>query len=458
MRLTILHTNDIHSNFENFSKIVSKINELMDSNTLLLDAGDFADFKRIELQGTDGIAATELLEYAGYDALAVGNNETFNGIEVLENIASNTKIPYLSSNICTMTNKSIEGVNKSVIINKFGLRILIIGASPDIGPFYEVNGMAAKDYNETIDQEINLNKGDYDICILLSHLGLTNDRIVAAKFKEIDIIIGGHLHILMEEPEIVNETIIFTSGAQGENLGVLKVEVNDNKVQLIEGANIDVTICEQNQEIMDLVGKNKEKAIDKLSLPLFKIDRDIYHDIVEENPITNILADALRDVLQCDFAIINSGVINGGIRKGNVSLKKIIELCPSPLNPTTFKIQGKHIYEALQNSLDTDYCYDDGKGPGFRGKYLGRLHISNGIIEYDGRNISNVYINGKNLEPEKWYKVASSDYLQRGSGYPSFINNKEVEYNSGYLRDVIKEYLEKEEYVEKAFVDRWILK
>lgn len=370
MRLTILHTNDIHSNFENFSKIVTKINELKDGNTLLLDAGDFADFKRIELQGTDGMAATELLEYAGYDALTVGNNETFNGIEILENMASNTKLPYLSCNICTMSNKSIEGVKKSVIINKFGLRILIIGASPDIGPFYEINGMLAKDYIETIKGEIDSNEGDYDICILLSHLGMTKDKIVAAEFKEIDIIVGGHLHILMEEPEVVNDTIIFTSGAQGENLGV----------------------------------------------------------------------------------------INGGIRKGNVSLKKILELCPSPLNPTTFKIQGKHIYEALQNSLDTDYCYDDGKGPGFRGKYVGRLHISNGTIEYDGRNISRVSINGESLDSAKWYKVASSDYLQRGSGYPSFINNKDVEYNSCYLRDVIKEYLEKIEHVEKAFVDRWILK
>jgi len=147
-----------------------------------------------------------------------------------------------------------------------------------------------------------------------------------------------------------------------------------------------------------------------------------------------------------------------GLRRGSVSEKKIIELCPSPLNPTTFKIQGKHIYDGLQNSLDTDYCYADGKGPGFRGKYVGRLHISNGIIEYDGRNISNVSINGESLDSEKYYKVATSDYLQRGSGYPSFINNKDVEYSSGYLRDIIKEYLEKEEYVEKAFVDRWILK
>ena len=112
----------------------------------------------------------------------------------------------------------------------------------------------------------------------------------------------------------------------------------------------------------------------------------------------------------------------------------------------------------MQNSLDTDYCYADGKGPGFRGKYVGRLHISNGIIEYDGRNIRRVSINGESLDSEKYYKVATSDYLQRGSGYPSFINNKDVEYSSGYLRNIIKEYLEKEEYVEKAFVDRWILK
>ena len=54
MELTILHTNDIHSNYENLSKIVSKIEELKDENTIILDGGDFADFKRMELQGTDG--------------------------------------------------------------------------------------------------------------------------------------------------------------------------------------------------------------------------------------------------------------------------------------------------------------------------------------------------------------------------------------------------------------------
>lgn len=90
------------------------------------------------------------------------------------------------------------------------------------------------------------------------------------------------------------------------------------------------------------------------------------------------------------------------------------------LNPTSFKIQGKYLWEALQNSLDTDYFYTDGRGPGFRGKYTGRLNVSNAVIEHNGRKISNIYINGEKLIAEKWYTVASSDYLQRGTGYDSF--------------------------------------
>ncbi|MEI4769089.1 metallophosphoesterase [Psychrobacillus sp. FJAT-51614] len=58
MKLKILHTNDIHSNFDNFAKVATLISHLKDENTLLLDAGDFADFKSIELQGIRGLASS----------------------------------------------------------------------------------------------------------------------------------------------------------------------------------------------------------------------------------------------------------------------------------------------------------------------------------------------------------------------------------------------------------------
>lgn len=458
MRLTILHTNDIHSNLENFSKIVNQINEWKDSNTLVLDAGDFVDFKRIELYGTDGLAAMELLDSAGYDALAVGNNEIFQGLEVLKYMAANAKISLLSSNLRSLEHFEIEEVKRSIIINKNGLRILIIGASPDIGSFNELLGFSLVDYLEAVQHEINESQDQYDMCILLSHLGMDKDKEIAAKISGIDIIIGGHFHILMDRPEIVNGTIIHTSGAQGEHIGKLVVEVSSNQVQLIEGMNINIWHSEESIIAQELIKQNKKKAIDRLSEPFCSIDKNIWHDVVEENPMTNFLADALQDFLACDLGIINSGVINGGIKKGDVSRKKIIELCPSPLNPTSFKIQGKDLWEALQNSLDTDYCYADGKGAGFRGKYVGRLHVSNAVIEHDGRNILNIYIHGVSLNMEQWYTVASSDYLQRGTGYQTLARNQDEQYSKEYLRDIIQEYVMKEVFVERAFVERWILK
>ncbi|MDT8717497.1 bifunctional metallophosphatase/5'-nucleotidase [Clostridium sp. 19966] len=458
MKLNILHTNDIHSSFEAFSKLVSKIEEIKDENTIILDAGDFADFKRLELQGTDGLAALELLEYAGYDAIAVGNNETFNGIEILKNMAVNSKLPFLSSNAYALGFKDIEGVKKSFILNKNGIRILIIGLSPDLGAFNELNGLAFKDHVEAVQQEVYKNKGNYDLGIVLSHVGMDKDKEIAEKVEGIDVIIGGHFHILMDKPEIVNNKIIFTSGSYGENLGVLKLEIVADKVELIDGENINIKDYEPSKGIVDILKRNKEKAIDKLDVPLYEIQRDLWHDVVEENPMTNLLADALKDVLKCDIGLVNSGVINGGIRKGKVSQKKLIELCPSPLNPTSFEIQGKYLKEALENSLDTDYCYADGKGPGFRGKYAGRLHVSNAVIEHDGRKIINVFINGEKLKEEKWYTVATSDYLQRGTVYASLKNNRNESYNEEYLRDTLREYIARKDFVDNAFKDRWILK
>lgn len=458
MRLNILHTNDIHSNYENFSKIVSKIKELRDENTIVLDAGDFADFKRMELQGTDGEVALELLECAGYDAIAIGNNETFNGIDTLINMATKAKVPFLSSNAHKIGFKEIDGVKKSIILNKNGLRILIIGGSPDLGPFNELSGINVKEYLEAIKGEIEANKGKYDLCIVLSHFGMDKDKKIAEEIEGIDVIIGGHFHILMDKHEIVNSKIIFTSGCFGENVGLLRMEINNGNIEVLESRNIDVQECVPCNEIIDILKENKEKAIDKLSESLYDLEADLWHDIVEENPITNLLADALVDVLKCDIGIINSGVINGGIRKGEVSLKKLLEICPSPLNPTYFEIQGKYLKEALQNSLDTDYCYADGKGPGFRGKYLGRLHVSNALIEHNGRKIINILINGETLDPEKWYAVATSDYLHRGTGYTSLKNNRNVRYNREYLRDTLKEYIEKRDFVNKCFIDRWMKK
>lgn len=458
MRLKILHTNDVHSRFENFSKIVTKIKELRDESTIVLDAGDFNDFMRIELQGTDGIAGVELLEIAGYDAISIGNNETFQGVDTLINMAERSRVPFLSCNICMLDQTKINGVKPSILLEKSGVRFLIIGTSPRLTPFYPLLGLGLYDYKKAIIKEIRSNNGKYDVCVLLSHLGLSEDMDIAETLDGIDIIIDGHTHKLMEEPIKINNTIIHMSGCYGDHVGVLEFEYNENKVKEFTGININVDNLTCDVDIINSLEASKKKAIENLGKPIFKISYDMWHDVVEENPITNLLVDALRDDLKCDIGIINSGVINGGIKSGNVSLKKLIEICPSPLNPTYIEIKGKYIKQALENSLHVDFCMQDGKGPGFRGKYLGRLHISGCVVEYHEMKIKNIIVGDENMEEEKVYSVATSDYLQRGTGYDSLKNNENEKYSAEYLRDTIREYLNKQEFLQNALKQRWIEK
>lgn len=315
--------------------------------------------------------------------------------------------------------------------------------------------MYGENQEKEIKAELENNKGKYDIAILLSHAGMREDKEFCETIKGIDVIIGGHSHILMNEAEKINNTIVHQSGMFGTHLGLLDIEIKDNKIISFKGENINVENELPDEAVMEQISKEKYTANKILGVRLYDIEKNLWHDVIEENPMTNFLADALRDVVPCDFSIINSGILNGGIKKGPVSVKKLLEICPSPLNPTYMEIEGKHIIEALKESILPEVCLEDGRGSGFRGKYVGRLHVSGAVIEYDRNNKLKVLIEDKELEEDKVYKVATSDYLQRGTGYPSLANNINEKYNEEYLRDTLKDYLCKTEFIEKAFIERW---
>lgn len=454
MRLKIIHTNDVHSNFENFKKVVTLINQHKDEDTIILDGGDFADFKSIELQGTRGIAAIELLEAAGYDAITIGNNEMFNGIDTLEHMASNSPIPFISNNLFKKDRSYINGVKPSVILEKNGLRILITGSSPDMGVFNDGLGIHMTDYSKAIKEEINKNEGKYDICILLSHVGTFADEPLAEEIKEIDIIISAHDHKLFEQAKIIDTTIMNSAGNYGEHVGIIELEIQDGKARLVHSETISTQNIEENEQIESILRLNKRSAIEALSKPIYTVVHPLWHDVVEENPITNLIADGLKDILGTEIGLINSGICNAGIFH-EMTRKKLIEICPSPLNPTSFEIQGKHLQEALEQSLDVQICLADGRGPGFRGRFVGRLHVSGLQIEHDGKNIHAIYVNEELLEEERWYLVGSSDYLQRGSGYPSLANNRNEKYLGEEIKDVLRLYGEKQDFCEESFIHKW---
>lgn len=454
MRLKIIHTNDVHSNFDNFAKAATLIKQHKDDDTIILDGGDFADFKSIELQGTRGIAAIELLESIGYAALTVGNNEMFNGVDTLEHMASTSSFPFISNNLFRKDKTAINGIVPSTILEKNGLRILITGSSPDMGEFNDGLGIYMSSYKEAIIDEIKRNEGKCDICILLSHVGTFVDEVLAEEISEIDIIISAHDHKLYSEAKVMNNIVMNSAGNYGEHIGIVELEITNSNVELIHSETISTANVEKDEQILSILQMNKEKAIEVLSQPLYELERPLWHDVVEENPMTNLIADGLKDMLNCDIGLINSGICNAGAFK-DLSNKKLIEICPSPLNPTSFEMQGKYIKMAIEKSIDAQICLADGRGAGFRGRFVGRLHIAGAEIVHDGKTVHEIYIGTKPLEEEAWYTVASSDYLQRGSGYECLAHNRNEKYRAEEIKDVIRLYANKDGFIEKAYVNRW---
>lgn len=226
-KLTILHTNDQHSRIEpfdaasgrnanqgGFARRAHLIKEIrkVENNVLLLDSGDI-------FQGTPyfnmfgGELEFKLMSMMGYDASTMGNHDFDNGLEGFIKVLPNAKFPFITSNY-DFNNTIVEGrTEKYKIFNKNGIRVGIFGLG------IELDGLVGKkQYKETkyldpveiAQQYSEFLKKDKkcDLVICLSHLGYKydtenkiSDVALASKTENIDLILGGHTHTFLPEPQ-----------------------------------------------------------------------------------------------------------------------------------------------------------------------------------------------------------------------------------------------------------------
>ena len=248
-KITILHTNDVHSRIDPFPMDGSRNQGLggvaaraaliqqiraQEKNVLLLDAGDiFQGTPYFNLYG--GELELKLMSKMGYDAATLGNHDFDNGVEGFAKQMHNADFPILCANY-DFKNTALEGRTKPYTIFKKGqLRIGVFGIGIELKGLVE-----PKNYGETIYMEpvvrankiaeILRNEERCNLVICLSHLGYkykdkkVSDQILAKETSNIDLIIGGHTHTFMEIPEkLLNakmqEVQIFQVGFAGINLG-----------------------------------------------------------------------------------------------------------------------------------------------------------------------------------------------------------------------------------------------
>jgi 5'-nucleotidase len=460
MKLKILHTNDLHSKFEELARIACAIEELRDENTLILDAGDNADFSRPEAEGTNGRISSAILNEIGYTAKVFGNNEGFAGKENARIISLTSHCPVVTCNMCDMKGKRLDFLEDAIIVDFPRLRILIIGVTAPINVFFHLYGIHVKDPEREVRRVLaEHKKTPRDLTILVSHLGLVEDRNLASKLPNIDVIVGGHSHTFLEKPLLENNTIICQAGHFGQCLGELTVELDatTKKICNYEGRLIRSRKYPENPKIKRMIEQFTEQADKYLSREMYSINKSLDHSLTEENAVGNLLADALRDLVKAEIGIINSGAVNGGISKGAITKKLLHELSPSPLNPTYMEMKGRDIESALKKSMTPKYQLSNGHGAGFRGSHLGNLQVSNNIqVRVDSKNkLGMITVDNRPLDPRRWYSVATSDYLQRGTGYQDFAKNRNERYRPELLRNVLEKYLKKPEFLKRAFTKRF---
>lgn len=260
-KITILHTNDTHSNIDPFPdnharypgqggvsrrfEMIQKIRSEED-NVLLLDAGDI-------FQGTPyfnmfgGVLEMKLMSKLGYDAATMGNHDFDGGMDGFKSAKEYAEFPFLCSNY-DFTNTELDGLTEPyTIFNKGKYKVGVFGVGVELDGLVPDNKYGETQYLDPVEQATDcaakLKEEGCDLIICLSHLGYSyedKDRMsdinLARKTKDIHLIIGGHTHTFLEKP--VEETnadgktvLVNQVGWAGINLGRIDFHFEKSKFE-----------------------------------------------------------------------------------------------------------------------------------------------------------------------------------------------------------------------------------
>jgi 5'-nucleotidase len=211
-----------------------------------------------------------------------------------------------------------------------------------------------------------------------------------------------------------------------------------------------------------------EREVDALmAQPIAVLEAPLDLDHFQECGIGNLTADALRERMRADVAIVCSGQFHQGLPAGTVTLGQLDRACFSSANPCATEVRGAQIVTALERGLDPAISQSEIRG--FRGTPVGIPQISGMLVEYDvsaevGQRVQRVIVQGEQgapdqpLDPHRLYRLAHTDaesirelgYLLLGEGQ---MTEHEV---PTIVREVIEDYTRQHSPVAQPAQGRWL--
>ncbi|MEX0350319.1 MAG: bifunctional UDP-sugar hydrolase/5'-nucleotidase [Paracoccaceae bacterium] len=488
-KLTILHTNDIHSRIESINKYdstcdaedesegkcfggVARIKSMVDArrdaladeNVLLLDAGD--PFQGSLFYTTyKGAAEAEFMEAIGYDVMAVGNHEFDDGPEGLATFIDSVSFPVISGNLDLSSSAELKDkVGNHVVLDVGGQKVGIVSAlaTDTVDTSSPGKDVLFQDEIESLTADVAALKDEgVNIVIALTHVGLAKDLEIAEKVPGLDLVVGGHSHTLLSNqdedaagayPVMVGDVPVVQAYAYSKYLGEITLTFDDDG-NLISAEGEPILLDASVEPNADISARVAE-----MGAPIEEVKRRVVgssSSVIDgarescrrmECEMGNLVAEAMLDRVRdqgIEIAIQNGGGLRTSIDDGDVTQGEVLLVLPFQNTLSTFQVDGATIKAALENGMaQFDDEAKDGRFPQVAGM---RYEFDPGGVTDQRITRVEVQRDGEwhPLDMAEIYGVVTNNYVRNGGdGYKMFAGDDKNAYDFGPdLADVTAEYL-----------------
>lgn len=449
-KITIYHTNDIHSQLSYWPRIAHYLTQekqrLMNKKetVFVFDDGDATDRVHPLTEATDGKAIAELLHDGAYDAVTIGNNEGIgNTKDQLNDLFSEARYEVVVSNLKDKETDSRPDWAREIVLLETNGRhtFALVGLTIPLPMSYDSLGWNVEDPFDVLDELVRTYRNKVDGFILLSHLGLPTDREIAERYPEVLVIMGGHTHHLLPEGEMIEGTLIAGAGKFGTHVGKITLEYDKGNQILMAAEVIDVRsqvdpVPDEHVDMNELyrIGNRmlEHEVLGELKQPLNK------EQVAEPNLISLTLA-AMTSLSDTTIGVVNTGLFLESLPKGLINRRQLHEALPHPMRVVEVSMDGRSL-KRLLNQMEQQrekLKILPVKGYGFRGKIFGNLYFQ-GIK----RIKEGIFINGKELDQNREYKLITVDYFLYVPFFPELQAQTSVRMISpDFLRIIVGNYI-----------------
>ncbi|WP_395356905.1 bifunctional UDP-sugar hydrolase/5'-nucleotidase UshA [Vibrio sp. D3] len=498
-KLTVLHTNDHHGRFwqnryGEYGMAARKtlIDDLREEiqaeggSVLLLSGGDInTGVPESDLQ--DAEPDFKGMSKIGYDAMALGNHEFDNPLDVLFKQQEWASFPMLSANIYDK-NTGKRLFQPYAMFNKQGIKIAVIGlTTEDTAKLGNPEFIEQIDFRDPKEEAKNLiaelKETEYpDLIFAVTHMGhyengnrginAPGDVALARYLNEgdLDMIVGGHSQepVCMEGPNVIkksfkpgdecqpdqqNGAYIVQAHEWGKYVGRADYEFRNGELSMVSYDLIPVNLkkkikvdgqsqrvliqeeIEQDEAMLEFLRPYQEKGQGKLNVKIAesngKLEGDRSVVRYQQTNLGRLIATAHMERAKADFAVMNSGGVRDSIAAGDITYKDVLTVQPFGNMVSYVDMTGKEVLDYL-NVVATKPV-DSGAYAQFAGI---AMSINNG-------EVTNVFIGNKQLRLDDNYRFTVPSYnAAGGDGYPK-IDDHPGYVNTGFTdAEVLKDYLE----------------